>query len=152
TSTRKLRLGVVATLLGVFIAGLVWWTESQTREPNPSAMSQAGVAARKSIAVLPFVNMSSDKENEYFSDGITEDLITALSKISALRVAARTSSFAFKGKNEDVRSIGTQLNVGAVLEGSVAKAGERVRISAQLIDTANGYHLWSDSYDRELQD
>src|SRR5262249_14238182 len=110
------------------------------------------VPTKKSVAVLPFVNLSSDKENEYFSDGMTEDLINALSKISGLHVAARTSSFAFKGKNEDVRTIGTRLNVGAVLEGSVAKAGNRVRITAQLINVANGYHLWSDSYDRELED
>ena len=96
--------------------------------------------------------MSSDKENEYFSDGITEDLITALSKVSGLHVAARTSSFAFKGKNEPIENIGAQLHVGAVLEGSVSKAGNRVRITAQLINTADGYHLWSDSYDRELQD
>ena len=102
--------------------------------------------------MLPFVNMSSDKENEYFSDGITEDLITALSKVSGLHVAARTSSFAFKGKNEDIEKIGAQLHVGAVLEGSVAKAGNQVRITAQLINVADGYHLWSDSYDRELQD
>jgi TolB-like protein/Flp pilus assembly protein TadD len=107
---------------------------------------------RKSIAVLPFVNMSSDKENEYFSDGITEDLITALSKVSGLHVAARTSSFAFKGKSDDIRTIGAQLHVGAVLEGSVAKAGNQVRITAQLINVEDGYHVWSDSYDRELQD
>ena len=109
-------------------------------------------ATTKSVAVLPFVNMSSDKENEYFSDGVAEDLITALSKISGLHVAARTSSFAFKGKNEDVREIGKLLDVGAVLEGSVAKSGDRVRITAQLIDTQNGYHLWSETYDRDLKD
>jgi serine/threonine-protein kinase len=96
--------------------------------------------------------MSSDKENEYLSDGITEDLITALSKVSGLHVAARSSSFAFKGKNEDIERIGAQLHVGAVLEGSVAKAGNQVRITAQLINVADGYHLWSDSYDRELRD
>ncbi len=109
-------------------------------------------SGRKSVGVLPFANLSSDKENEYFSDGITEDLITALSKVSGLRVAARTSSFAFKGKNESIESIGAQLHVDAVLEGSVSKVGNRVRITAQLINTADGYHLWSDSYDRELQD
>jgi serine/threonine-protein kinase len=102
--------------------------------------------------VLPFVNMSSDAENEFFSDGISEDLITALSKVSGLKVAARTSSFAFKGRNEDIRAIGEQLGVSAVLEGSVAKAGDRVRITAQLINVADGYHLWSESYDRELKD
>src|SRR5262249_15724051 len=96
--------------------------------------------------------MSSDKENEYFSDGITEDLIAALSKVSGLHVASRTSSFAFKGKNDDIEKIGAQLHVGAVLEGSVAKAGNQVRITAQLINTAAGYHRGSDSYDRELQD
>ena len=94
----------------------------------------------------------ADKENEYFSDGITEDLITALSKVSGLHVAARTSSFAFKGKNEPIENIGAQLHVDAVLEGSVSKVGNQVRITAQLINTADGYHLWSDSYDRELQD
>jgi adenylate cyclase len=145
--------GVIAALIGFAAVLLVWW--ATTRSPHaPSAPQSAALspAAKKSIAVLPFVNMSSDKENEYFSDGITEDLITALSKVSGLQVAARTSSFAFKGKNEPIESISAQLHVGAVLEGSVAKAGNRVRINAQLIDTANGYHLWSDSYDRELQD
>src|SRR5262249_1463254 len=116
---------------------------------QPAAVSPSG---RKSIAVLPFVNLSSDKENEYFSDGITEDLITALSKVSGLHVAARTSSFAFKGKNEPMENIGAQLHVDAVLEGSVSKVGNQVRITEQLINTADGYHLWSDSYDRELQD
>jgi TolB-like protein/class 3 adenylate cyclase/Tfp pilus assembly protein PilF len=149
----KLRLGVLAALVGAITAGLVWWVESRLRQPNPLAASQAAMSpAKKSIAVLPFVNMSSDKENEYFSDGITEELITALSKVSGLRVAARTSSFAFKGKNEPIESISKQLHVGAVLEGSVAKAGNRVRITAQLINAADGYHLWSDSYDRELAD
>ncbi len=95
---------------------------------------------------------STSQENEYFSDGITEDLITALSKISGLHVAARTSSFAFKDKNEAIEQIGQQLHVGAVLEGSVAKAGNQVRITAQLIDAANGYHLWSEQYDRDLED
>src|SRR5205823_4367359 len=155
TGRRKLRVGVIATVVGVAIAVLAWWTTSQLRGPHPPAAPQpdaVSAPARKSVAVLPFVNMSSDKENEYFSDGITEDLITALSKVSGLHVAARTSSFAFKGKNEDVRTIGTKLNVGAVLEGSVTKAGSQVRITAQLINTADGYHLWSDSYDLELQD
>jgi adenylate cyclase len=146
------RAGAIAALVGV-VAVLGWWLTTR-RAHTPSAPESVAVSApaRKSIAVLPFVNMSSDKENEYFSDGITEDLITALSKVSGLHVAARTSSFAFKGKSEDVRAIGTQLNVGAVLEGSVAKAGNQVRITAQLINVADGYHLWSDSYDRELQD
>jgi TolB-like protein/class 3 adenylate cyclase/cytochrome c-type biogenesis protein CcmH/NrfG len=155
------RLPAVAAGLATFlvIAGVIIWRYQQptgtTPQSSPSPVASTPLthaADRKSVAVLPFVNMSSDKENEYFSDGITEDLITALSKVSGLHVAARTSSFAFKGKNEDVRTIGTQLNVGAVLEGSVAKAGNQVRITAQLINVADGYHLWSDSYDRELQD
>jgi TolB-like protein/Tfp pilus assembly protein PilF len=117
-----------------------------------SAKPEAFAPPAHSIAVLPFVNMSPDKENEYFSDGVTDELITALSEISGLRVAARTSSFAFKGRSEDVRTIGAKLDVGAVLEGSVSKEGNRIRLTAQLINTANGYHLWSHTYDRELKD
>src|SRR3990170_3595362 len=142
-----------AGLRGVVAALLVWWPTARV-PPTPSTPPSEAVSppAKKSVAVLPFVNMSSDKENEYFSDGISEDLITALSKVSGLHVAARTSSFAFKGRNEDIRTIGTRLGVGAVLEGSVAKSGNRVRIIAQLINTADGYYLWSESYDRDLQD
>jgi len=103
-----------------------------------------------SIAVLPFVNMSSDPEQEYFSDGISEELLNVLSKISGLRVVARTSSFQFKGENRDIIDIGQQLNTALVLEGSVRKAGLQVRITAQLIDARTGFHLWSESYDREL--
>jgi adenylate cyclase len=106
----------------------------------------------KSIAVLPFVNMSADKNDEYLSDGISEELITALSKVTGLQVKARTSSFAFKGKNEDIQKIGGLLHVSHLLEGSVAKAGNRLRISAQLIQASDGNHLWSDTYDREMQD
>jgi TolB-like protein/Flp pilus assembly protein TadD/tRNA A-37 threonylcarbamoyl transferase component Bud32 len=106
----------------------------------------------KSIAVLPFVNMSADPDNEYFTDGIAEEIINALTKIGALRVAARTSAFAFKGKNLDIRRVGEQLSVGTVLEGSVRKAGNRLRVTAQLVNVADGYHLWSERYDRELED
>jgi len=106
----------------------------------------------KSIAVLPFVNMSSDPENEYFSDGITEEILNALCKVDGLQVTARTSSFAFKGMNRDIREIGRELGVKTVLEGSVRKAGNRVRITAQLISMADGYHIWSDTYDRHLED
>jgi len=109
-------------------------------------------AAEPSIAVLPFTNLSPDSENEYFSDGITEEVINALAQLPHLRVAARTSSFAFKGKPEDLRLIGERLGVGAVLEGSVRKAGNRLRITAQLINAADGYHLWSERYDREMDD
>jgi TolB-like protein len=105
-----------------------------------------------SIAVLPFVNMSSQAEHEYFSDGIAEELLTSLAGLPHLKVAARTSSFAFKGKNVDVRTIGRQLGVRNVLEGSVRWAGARVRITAQLIEAEVGYHLWSQTFDREIED
>ena len=117
---------------------------------NPPAAARA--AEPKSVAVLPFANMSADAENEYFSDGIAEEIINALAQLDGLHVAARTSAFSFKGKNEDLRGIGEALNVETVLEGSVRKAGNRVRITAQLINVADGYHLWSERYDRELTD
>ena len=106
----------------------------------------------KSIVVLPFVNMSSDPENEYFSDGITEEIINALTKVQGLKVIARTSSFSFKGKNFDVREIGNQLGVSTVLEGSVRKYSNRVRITSQLINAFDGVHIWSESFDRNLED
>jgi serine/threonine-protein kinase len=109
-------------------------------------------AATKSVAVLPFVNLSGDTAQEYFSDGVTEELTNALTQIQGLQVPARTSSFAFKGKNTDIREIGRRLQVTTVLEGSVRRSGDRVRVSAQLINVANGYHLWSQTYDRELSD
>jgi len=122
-------------------------------EPEPTSLPVAAAAEeRPSIAVLPFVNMSDDRENEYFSDGLSEELLNLLAKIPQLHVAGRTSSFKFKGTNEDLRVIGTALNVRHVLEGSVRKSGSRIRITAQLIDTDNGYHLWSDTYDRNLTD
>ena len=109
-------------------------------------------ASKRSIAVLPFVNMSQDSENEYFSEGISEEILDGLAKLEDLHVAARTSSFTFKGQNRDVREIGELLSVATVLEGSVRKAGNRVRITAQLIDSNTGYHLWSDAFNRELTD
>jgi len=105
-----------------------------------------------SIAVLPFVNMSADPENEYFSDGLAEDIINALTKLKNFRVAARTSAFSFKGKKTNIREIGRALNVETVLEGSVRKAGNRLRITAQLINVDDGYHIWSEQYDRVMED
>ena len=105
-----------------------------------------------SIAVLPFVNMSGDKEQEYFSDGLSEELIDMLTKVPDLRVPARTSSFYFKGKSEDIGTIAQRLHVANVLEGSVRKSGNALRVTAQLIRADNGYHLWSETYDRELKD
>ncbi|MGH7604228.1 MAG: protein kinase domain-containing protein [Gemmatimonadaceae bacterium] len=110
------------------------------------------VSAAKSVAVLPFENMSADPENEYFADGIAEEIINALTKVRSLRVASRTSSFVFKSKKEDICEIGRKLKVSTVLEGSVRKMGNKVRITAQLINVADGYHLWAETYDREMAD
>ena len=127
------------------------------RSVSKESASEPSLPVRKqevvpSIAVLPFSNMSADKEQTYFCDGMAEEIINALVKIEGLRVAARTSSFAFKGKHEDIREIGKKLNVDKVLEGSVRKSGKRLRITAQLINIEDGYHLWSERYDRELED
>jgi TolB-like protein/predicted Ser/Thr protein kinase len=105
-----------------------------------------------SIAVLPFANMSPDPDNEYFGDGLAEELMNALAQLPGLRVAARTSAFQFRGKDADIREIGGKLNVGTVLEGSVRKAGNRIRVTAQLINVADGFHTWSERYDREMED
>ena len=112
----------------------------------------AGEQAVPSIAVLPFRNMSADPEQDYFCEGLAEELIDALARLGGLQVVARTSAFQFKGQAQDLRRIGEQLNVKTVLEGSVRKAGNRLRINAQLINTANGYHLWSERYDRDMDD
>jgi len=121
-------------------------------KPPASGANLIATNQQKSIAVLPFVNMSADKTDDYLSDGISEEMITALSKIPDLRVKARTSSFAFKGKNEDIQKIGAQLGATHLLEGSVAKSGNKLRITAQLIKVSDGNHLWSDIYDRDMQD
>lgn len=120
--------------------------------PAPTGQVPASEQPDYSIAVLPFVNMSRDEDNEYFSDGLSETLLNLLTRIPDLQVAARTSSFKFKGMNEDMRLIGEQLNVAHLLEGSVQRSGDRVRITAQLIKVADGYHLWSQTYDRTLDD
>jgi TolB-like protein len=122
---------------------------AQVEEVNEDA---AGTSTQASIAVLPFANMSADPENEFFADGITEEIINALTRIEELRVAACRSAFSFKGKHVDLRIIGERLNVKTILEGSVRRAGSRVRIMAQLINVADGYHLWAESYDRELKE
>jgi TolB-like protein/Tfp pilus assembly protein PilF len=127
-------------------------------EAATQAMTQASATEAvpaqldKSIAVLPFVNMSSDPEQEYFSDGISEEILNALAKVKGLQVTGRTSSFAFKGQDQDLREIGKALGVNHILEGSVRKSGNTVRITAQLIQVDNGFHLWSEAYDRELDD
>ena len=128
-------------------------SESTAEIAQPVASGSASTSAKHaSIVVLPFANMSSDPENEFFADGITEEIINAFAQIPELRVVARTSAFSFKGKQIDLRTVGESLNVTTVLEGSVRKSGNRLRVTAQLINVANGYHLWSERYDRALKD
>lgn len=120
--------------------------------PESSSIKTLIGAKKDSIAVLPFINMSPDTENEYFSDGMTEEILNALAKVDKLLVTSRTSSFAFKRKIFDIREIGKQLSVNTVLEGSVRKIGNRVRVTAQLIETKTGYHRWSETYERNIED
>jgi serine/threonine protein kinase/Tfp pilus assembly protein PilF len=130
----------------------------EVREALAEAVTTGAVVPRRnpgdmqSIAVLPFLNLSGDKENEYFSDGLAEEIINALSKVSDLRVIARTSAFAFRGKEHDLRQIGRRLEVGTILEGSVRRAGNRIRVNAQLVKLADESHLWSERYEREMTD
>lgn len=164
---RRLRIGLV--LLGVLAVGAVvlfagrHWVSStapdaaSTSAPAPATPVPAPGAAgfsppAHSLAVLPFVNMSGDKEQEYFSDGLSEELLNSLATIPDLRVAARTSSFSFKGSSADTAEIAHKLNVGAILEGSVRKVGAHIRITAQLINAVTGFQLWSKTYDRDLKD
>jgi len=162
--TGKTLNGIIIGLLLVAVAFLLVDRYSARDEPAPAAedagsgQQQASAEpgrraqGQSSIAVLPFVNMSADPEQEYFSDGLAEELLNHLAKIDQLHVAARTSSFQFKGQNLDIADIGHQLGVDHVLEGSVRKAGDRIRITAQLIKVDDGFHLWSESYERQLYD
>ena len=145
------RLALVLVGIGVLAAtpGVVWYFF--VRGSAKTAASTTVAPAMPSIAVLPFVNLSSDKEQEYFSDGIAEEILNALAQVDGLRVIGRTSSFSFKGKNEDLRVIAEKLGVAHVLEGSVRKEGDRIRITAQLIEAGGGSHLWSKTFDRELK-
>ena len=141
---RKLDFFIIAVLMLV-IAILVF----QRLHPNVSPAVSSSL--EKSIAVLPFVDLSQAKDQEYFCDGISEEILDALAKVEGLRVVARTSSFSFKGKNADVSEIAQKLNVQNVLEGSLRREGNRIRITAQLINARNGFHIWSDTFERELQ-
>jgi TolB-like protein/Tfp pilus assembly protein PilF len=143
----SLRYGLFLIALLVLAGGLWWFFLHPGR--SVAARSESAAIPEKSIAVLPFVDLSEMKDQEYFADGMAEEILDELTKVPNLRVMARTSSFQFKGRNEDVRTIGTQLNVAYVLEGSVRRSGNEVRITAQLIDTGNGTHRWSGSFDRE---
>ncbi|MEE8366860.1 MAG: tetratricopeptide repeat protein [Thermoanaerobaculia bacterium] len=156
-SRRKLWIGVAAVLAVIATV----WLGKGILVPSPSDTSghseessdtSAMAGDTPSIAVLPFVDMSPEGDQEYFSDGLAEELLNALAKNRGLKVAGRTSSFSFKGKDDDLRVIGAKLNVTSILEGSVRKAGDQVRITVQLINVADGFHLWSESYDRQLKD
>jgi TolB-like protein/tetratricopeptide (TPR) repeat protein len=134
-----------------------WTAQHAVSTPTPTASSASAAPAAfnpppHSIAVLPFVNISGDREQEYFSDGLTEELLNSLARVDKLQVAARTSAFSFKGKDAKIGAIARELNVGAILEGSVRRSGQHVRITAQLINAITGYHLWSETYDRDLSD
>lgn len=147
-------LAAVATVLLLAAIGFIAWLQpwqSDVERADPDKMSYA-LPDKPSIAVLPFDNISSDKEQEYFSDGITEDIITDISKISGLFVVARNSTFTYKGKAVKIRQVAEDLGVRYVLEGSVRRSGEQIRITAQLIDALTGNHIWADRYDQDLQD
>ena len=149
-TSRKLDYLIISVLVAavtfLLIDKFVFSDDSKTSDGEIVATTS------QSIAVLPFVNISSDKEQEYFSDGITEEILNSLASVKGLKVAGRTSSFAFKGQNQDLRQIGDVLGVDHILEGSVRKSGTTVRITAQLVQVEDGFHLWSDTYDRELTD
>jgi len=151
-------IALVLVAIGYFVANRLAQPKrgAEIAAPAPPASQSAPANTFNppphSIAVLPFVNMSGEKEQEYFSDGLTEELLNSLAAINGLQVAARTSAFAFKGKDPDIGTIARKLNVGAVLEGSVRRSSHTVRITAQLIDAVSGFHLWSKTYDRDLGD
>src|SRR5215470_16129645 len=147
-SGRKLDFAIIGVLA---VAVVLLLTDRFVLRHGVNETTAAPIG-EKSIAVLPFVNMSEDKANEFFSDGISEELLNLLSKVPQLQVAAHTSSFSFKGKQIEIPEIARQLHVANVLEGSVRKSGDQVRITAQLIRANEGYHLWSETYDRKLDD
>jgi len=154
---RKLDRTIIVVLALAVVFLLYKQLGQQATEPDqvgaqPPVENISPASTVKSVAVLPFVNMSSDPEQEYFSDGLSEELLNRLAKNNQLHVAARTSAFQFKGQNLDITEIGRQLNVAHVLEGSVRKSGNRLRVTAQLIQVDNGFHLWSETYEREMDD
>ncbi len=152
----SIQFGVIGSLIVVvlLIAGIFYWiyTAKTAKDISSADSLIASLQDKPSIAVLPFTNMSSDTEQEYFADGMTEDLITDISKISGLQVIARHSTFSYKGENPDVRKVGSELGATHVIEGSVRKVGNTVRITIQLIDASDGKHTWAERYDRELRD
>jgi TolB-like protein/Tfp pilus assembly protein PilF len=158
---RSLQAAIAVLVLGALsylVIDSFWVSKKPGAAPVPAPVPRATVASAAfnppphSVAVLPFVNMSGDKEQEYFSDGLSEELLNDLARINELQVAARTSAFSFKGKDTDIGTIARKLNVGAVLEGSVRRSAHKVRVTAQLINAVTGFHLWSQTYDRDLGD
>ena len=145
-------IGVLAVAVVYFVSEKLFWTDDVVTESQVETSSAAIEEISRSIAVLPFVNMSGDADQEYFSDGITEEILNALAGIPELAVTSRTSAFAFKGKSLSIPKIAEQLGVAHILEGSVRRSGDRLRITAQLIEVASDQHLWSETYDRELTD
>ena len=134
------------------LEGPLHGSEPTTATPHRTPTSPLALPDKPSIAVLPFQNMSGDPEQEYFTDGITEDIITELSRFHSLFVIARNSSFSYKGKSPDIRQVGRELGVRYVLEGSIRKSSNRIRVTGQLIDTLTGNHIWAERYDRVLED
>jgi len=151
TTGQKLNYVLVPALL-IALFYMLYQQESGPTQTEPELINYTNIETTQSIAVLPFADMSKDSDQEYFSDGISEEILNVLVKIPELQVAGRTSSFAYKGKNQDLRTIGTELNVNHILEGSVRKSGTKLRITAQLIRSSDGFHLWSETYDREMND
>lgn len=151
---QRITLTEFALLVLVAVSGMaaVAYTARAEVEPGTEDRLLPVVAERASVAVLPFADLSPARDQEHFSDGMTEELLNALAQLEGLRVAARTSAFAFKGKNEDVRTVARRLGVSNIVEGSVRRSGNTVRVTAQLIDARDGYHMWSATYDREVAD
>ncbi|HVR82226.1 MAG TPA: tetratricopeptide repeat protein [Luteimonas sp.] len=147
-----LKLVIVLVGLGFVIACALAWTYDVSGRGIERTPPAAAAAPEASVAILPFADLSEAKDQDYFCDGLAEEILNALTRVRGLRVASRTSSFRFRDGATDARDIGRQLNVAAIMEGSVRKAGEQVRVTAQLIDAGNGYHLWSENFDRRLED
>ena len=149
--TESLETVLVATwavLLPVVVT-LAWRWGGSGPSPPPGS---AGPSRQRSVAVLPFVNLSGNSDDDYLGDGLSEEVINALAKVPDLQVASRTSAFTYKGSSKDIRTIGRELKVGSVLEGSVQRSGQRIRVTTQLVSVADGYHLWSERFDREMED